>query len=63
VLDVKSTKQVTIEGEPPFYRGTQGGPDANFTHIVVVFNGLPFPCLLGPKDRLLGWSETFRGED
>lgn len=57
VLGVKSQKRVTIEGAPPFYRGSQGGRDADFTHVVVEFEGLPFPCILGPDDRFCTYSD------
>lgn len=64
VLVVKNRKNITVEGAPPFYRSsTPGTSDADFTHVVVSFYGLPWPCIFGSGDTVSGFTQQFFGED
>lgn len=63
VLSVKKTERITVEGAEPFYGPSSQSPAANFTHVIVEFHGLPFPCIFGRGDTVAGWSEQHHGDD
>lgn len=53
VLVVKDVKRITVEHALPFYRASYAaGRDADFTHVMVTFKGLPWPSIFGPGQNV-----------
>jgi hypothetical protein len=63
VLVVKDVKRITVEHARPFYEGRHGVRDADFTHVVVNFKGLPWPVIFGHMQSVSVFEQQFRGDD
>lgn len=63
VLVVKEVHKEKMEHAIPFYRSsTRGVPDADFSHVVITFKGMPWPCIFGPGQTVEQYNDRHYGD-